>query len=263
MKGCKSGPSNFKFPDDPELREQWKRNIDRPDLEITSYSTVCIKHFDPDVIIRSDTFHTMGGKVIEIPRGIPRLMVGACPIPISPPEASQVENIYAKPKQPVNRKDPEVRKTEIQQRQLQELTRKREERIAAIRAEIRALEADRIMGFEAFKSDLSSKNIDPFFAVLKESYVIFFKLDDDNFFSVPAAKVFFKVNNQFDVSVFLDNEMVATSSFTHILGEGLKCNEWSKFTGLVKCLGSYDCRNDNESKIVLYVEDIPDSIENV
>uniref|UniRef100_A0A8C6TP58 THAP domain-containing protein 1 n=1 Tax=Neogobius melanostomus TaxID=47308 RepID=A0A8C6TP58_9GOBI len=66
---CNSMLSFFSFPPDKELRAKWVQNIRRDDLQVTSHTRVCGRHFQPADVIQPST-----------PLGRRRLKRGAVPL---------------------------------------------------------------------------------------------------------------------------------------------------------------------------------------
>lgn len=89
--GCRSGGkgndekvSLFRFPSDPERREQWKTALGREKVNSFALGSphvrVCEKHFDPEDIVRHDE-RIMNGDVVTLWRSKPKLKPDAVPKP--------------------------------------------------------------------------------------------------------------------------------------------------------------------------------------
>ena len=113
--GCKSNynanegyVSVFRFPD--KSRNLWIRKIPRANLEVTNNTRICIRHFDERFIIRNFQYVGPDGLPRSEPRDVPILTDDAFPSIF--PELPQ----YLSEKVPAQRKDPEKRRMEIDQR---------------------------------------------------------------------------------------------------------------------------------------------------
>ncbi|XP_035232276.1 THAP domain-containing protein 2-like [Stegodyphus dumicola] len=97
--------STFKFPSDPVLSQKWIKNINRKDFVAGKHSSVCIKHFEEEFIVREDK--AVRETVLVVPRTIPALKKDAYPT------IFQNQPSYLSKKLPTKRKTPEEREAEI------------------------------------------------------------------------------------------------------------------------------------------------------
>lgn len=124
-------------------------------------------------------------------------------------------------------------------------------------------EQDRITNFDSFTSEIKHKQVNPFFSIIKEDYVLFIKVDDNGYGDVPSVSVCFKVSNNLDVAAFYKNMCLPVDKLSCILGDkhnlALKCDRWSKLDNLVSCLANYNSDtvslNDRVTSLVNVVKE--------
>ena len=97
----------YKFPEDPQLQEIWKKKIPRANLIVNKHTVVCIKHFDQKDLSYYDSYVDKAGVARQYPRKIPTLLPGAYPR-IFP----NIPTYLSEPK-PKERTDPEEKSRAI------------------------------------------------------------------------------------------------------------------------------------------------------
>jgi len=205
--------------DEAKLRK-WLRLIPRANLPLNENTVVCIRHFDEQFIVRSDSATRPDGTVLTVPRKIPKLSEDAYP--------SVFDNCpaYLSSKPPAKRKKPEERAAEQQERDNSSFND--------------WLDKDRIASPADLRDNFSRYVSQP--TVWKcapdESTVLFYILDvcDD----VPHVKVSVSVAADLSVTVCCGGSKVEPSKLMWVLGDSSKIDCWSKFTCLLSHFQSYD-----------------------
>lgn len=184
-----------------------------------NFSTVvCIKHFDPQFIVTQDRFPVKDSEDIIFPRKIPKL------IPNAYPSIFDNQPSYCSSEIPRTRKGPSRRRIELEDR---------DERMFES-----WMKGDDINNFEDFKEKLVEKVITPFTVFNKDSYVLFVNVCDEQFCYIPSISVSFKISFNLDVNIFRNVVSLQTDEYQWLLGDGLKCDKWTKFDNLVSILAS-------------------------
>jgi len=140
------------------LREKWIKCINPKDFQPTKYSYVCVKRFEPHLVIYEDKKQKPNGELLITKRSYPTLVSGAYPT------SFLNQSPYLSKTLPLKRKTPEERRSEIEER-------------CNLQFEAWCA-ADNITSFEDFVSQLPQKGIGDWIYVVQDESVLFLKLSN-------------------------------------------------------------------------------------
>jgi len=222
--GCKSNyggttdyVSVFKFPSDSSRLDLWIRKIPRENLVVNKHARICIRHFEEQFVMRNFVFRGKDGLMHTEPRDTPILTDDAYPSLF--PDLPK----YMSEKVPKKRKNPDVRRDEI------------DDRSDAVLEEF--LQADRISDYNNFEQQLHSHVKDFIGHWSMASGIngtVIYVLDMNS--EVPCLSVCIKVQGDMAVKVFVGSVQLSARQLSWVLGDNCVLERWSQ---LETMLGHY------------------------
>lgn len=203
--------SVFKFPKDTDRKAEWLKNIPRSQWVPSSSSVVCIKHFLPEDVETLENYIDHNNERKTRPKDRPSLKKDA--VPRIFPNLPSSLNVL----KPTTRQTPDERRQHIVERQNEKV--------------VKFLENDLLSDFEALSNyNEILKNISCEWKFMKnDSECVFFILSTDD---VPRVPVSVKIQENLDVSVFLDGLDMGKDNLKWIVPSG-KLQRWSQLENIL------------------------------
>ena len=225
--------SVFRFPKDSEMREKWIKMIPRSNLNLTSRTVVCEKHFIDSFIVRVDTAKRADGSILSVPRTHPKLTDDAYPS-IFPNTPS-----YLTSQPPAKRKKPDVRRAE------------QADRDEACFEEWMA--KDVICSYVSLTESVSDvlKDHKEWASHFNDNRLCFYKLNFDN---IPVITVSVCVDCDLAASVYRGSILQSKESLSWILGKEMKLCRYSQLSNLLSHFNDVDKNIELGSTDYLFLE---------
>ncbi len=217
--------SVYKFPTDSKRLDLWMRKIPRENLTITKNSRVCLKHFEERFIVRNFVYRGKDGQMRTDPRDIPVLTEDAYPSIF--PDLPQ----YLTEKLPAQRKDPDKRRAEV------------DERSGAILSDF--LQSDIIVDYVDFSGNIQSRITDfvagnrwSVFSGSNATFMYVFDHESD----IPGLSVCIKINSDMSVELFVGDQRLSKQKLSWILGDSSLLGRWSQLESMLSHYKDYSSR---------------------
>jgi hypothetical protein len=231
----------FRFPRDAKRLDLWKRKIPRENLVVSQHTRICIQHFEERFINRYFEYRGADGLLHRDPRDVPVLTDDAYPTIFSNlPE-------YLSEKLPVQRKDPDKRRREIDDR-------------SEAAVEI-FLTADLITDYEVFKSEIAERIASQrdWHVVTGDSLCLLYILDTDS--DIPSLNVSVEVTSDMCVRVFLKHRELLQSELAWILDQSLTLKRWSQLENILGRYCSIDYPGNLNSSTCDVIANVCDTLK--
>lgn len=225
------------------MRAKWLHAIQREDFTPSVSSGVCIKHFNPLLVIREDVLTRDDGSILVSERKLLKLTRDAVPTILPGDPSFMTYGIKSiAPKMHASNQHLLV-VSQIDQRQCQNMVL-----------------SDNIKSFSDFKCSFIVKfDLSSWTVFTNDHDIVFMKLSTEG-----GGKIIMSVKVKDDLSVEIWHEgiLLDNSKFKCFLGERGLCDRWSKFKSLLGVLNTHDLEGPCiTNKVGYYLTKLQEVIE--